>query len=407
MAEIIFDDEVAHQATPGPQIDPGMIEHIRSFILGGGQQAEPDIVGKLKSTILGPEPQPGARSLFGETELPGQIIRGVGEFALPGSLPEAAAGAVLAKLGPVARQLEKIPVAGLVVSAPKRILKGALEAGGELFRPGVAREAGVEIAAKKLGQPMGSAERALGVGASAKAFEMAKSVISPVDISAQIKVAKNNLVGPTGMSNPPAAAVRWINNMEKTLQGPQPYNRIVKELSALRGAAEKALRGATPDSNTAKVLYKLRADALDALDNVSPAIKEANRFYKEEEAAKSVFSVLRKPSSGTNMRELVEHDPLVASTFKSNPKKLGEIYNIADKLGSIAGESPMGVGNRVLGAMNNLSEIVINDDAARSMLRWTLDNTEVVKLPAALNNLGHLIGQTTRAAAFRTMEAQP
>lgn len=407
MGEFIPDD--AKTATAGapsiPPTDPGMVEKIRAFLLGGGMNNDPDMIGRIKQMLLR-DPEPGTNTPFGESDLPGRIVRGAGEFLIPGSIPEAATSVALGNLGPIARAVEKVPIVGAPVKAAKSMIKGGIEAAGELFRPGVYREAGAEVAAKAMGQPMESTTRALGEKASSKAYEAVKAVKQDVDITGLIQDAKLALTGPMGLSNPPAKAVRWIDNMEKKLTGPQPYSRITKEISALRGEAERALGGIAPDSNTAKVLYGLRASALDELDKISPAIKQANQLYRNEETSQSIISVLRKGNTGTKMRELIENDPLVAGMFKGNEKGLKDMYAIADKLGSIAGESPMGMGNRILGAINNLSEPFINDDTARSMLRWTLDNTEKVKLPGAINTLNQLIGQTTRGAAFKAVRGE-
>ena len=112
------------------------------------------------------------------------------------------------------------------------------------------------------------------------------------------------------------------------------------------------------------------------------------------------------------MRELVENDSLTAKTLGEEGIK--DIYKIADKLGAVAGEAAMGLGNRIVGAINSLSELAVTDDAARKMFYGVLSETKPDKLPGAIFALGRTIKsgatsqlsrQTARGAAFRAGEA--
>ena len=75
--------------------------------------AGPDIVGRAKEWLTR-EPPLGARTMFGETDLPGRVVRSVGDLFLPGSKSEAAAFAAT------------LPIAGGMVTGPlKRMAAGA------------------------------------------------------------------------------------------------------------------------------------------------------------------------------------------------------------------------------------------------------------------------------------------
>ncbi len=75
--------------------------------------AGPDIVGRVKQ-FLTKEPPLGARTMFGETDLPGRVVRSVGDLFLPGSKSEAAAFAATLPFG-----------GGMVTGPLKRIAAGA------------------------------------------------------------------------------------------------------------------------------------------------------------------------------------------------------------------------------------------------------------------------------------------
>lgn len=367
------------------------------------QQDGPDIVGRVKR-FLTKEPAPGERSMFGEPEILAPVARGIrtaGEFFLPGSKGEAlATGAIGTVTGPlrpvagaIASRVAGLPGVKQTLDIGRKAISGGIEAAGELFRPGVIREAGAEVAAGKMGQPIASTTRALGEKASKKAYEEASQVAGKVDVSSFIDDALKDV---TSVSNPSPKVVRYLDNMKKKLSGSQDYTVLKRELDGLRNQAEGALRQGR--NAEGRAFYELRTQALDKMDDLSPSIKQANAIYRNEETAKSVLSVLRRPSAGTKMRELFENDSLIAHTFKDRPGTVDELYRIADKLGSIASESPMGLGNRILGAMNNLSEVVISDEKARAMLRWALDSTtkaNLSSLPKKINQVGQLVRSLT------------
>ena len=111
------------------------------------------------------------------------------------------------------------------------------------------------------------------------------------------------------------------------------------------------------------------------------------------------------------MRELIENDSLTAKTLGEEGIK--DMYKIADKLGAVAGEAPMGIGNRIMGAINSLSELAVTDEAARKMLYGVLSETKPDKLPGAIFALGRTIKsgatsqlsrQTARGAVARAGE---
>ena len=376
------------------------------------QEPEPerDLMGTIKSK-LGLNPQPGERSMFGETELPGEIIRSL----VPGSNIEAVISAALAGAGPILRGvgagaklanqgLTKVApgaakalsgAASTVAGIPRQLIKMGTESFGELLRPGIIREAGVEVAAGKMGQPMESLARALGPKASEKAYEAASKVSDLIQPKQFIDDAIKEV---SAMSNPSQQALKYLKNMKKKLKDGSSYNHMIDELKQLRSTAESALNKANPDYVAGKTFYAIRNKALDVMDTISPTIKQANELFKAEESAKSVLSVLRKSGSGAKMRELFEHDPVVAKTFKRAGE---EIYQIADKLGSIAGEAPMGVGNRIFGAMNNVTELIISDEAARAMFRRVLGGTPAKELPGAIFALGRTIKNMTKSQLGR------
>ena len=399
--------------------DPNKFEQLKQQNIETGkvvgttaQEPEPnrDLMGTIKAK-LGLNPQPGERSMFGETELPGEIIRSL----VPGSNAEAVISAALAGAGPILRGvgagaklanqgLAKVApgaakalsgAASTIAGIPRQIIKGGVESFGELLRPGVIREAGVEVAAGKMGQPMESLARALGPKASEKAYEAASKVAGTVQPKQFIDDAIKEV---SSMANPSRQVLKYLNNMKTKLGNGTTYTHMIEELKQLRSSAESALHKANPDYVAGKAFYEVRAKALDAMDTISPTIKQANELFKTEESAKSVLSVLRKSGSGTKMRELFEHDPVVAKTFRGAGE---EIYQIADKLGSIAGEAPMGVGNRIMGAMNNVSELIISDDAARAMFRRVLGGTPAKELPGAIFGLGRTLKNMTKSQVGR------
>jgi len=121
----------------------------------------PDIVGRAKSWLT-KEPPAGSRTMFGETDLPGRIVRGLGDLMLPGSAPEAAGMAAT------------LPIGGGMVTGPlMRAGAGAAAAGGTAALQGrenplgeAARFGGSQL----VGEGIGGALRALLTQRSGKAL---------------------------------------------------------------------------------------------------------------------------------------------------------------------------------------------------------------------------------------------
>ena len=78
--------------------------------------ARPDIVGRAKEWLTR-EPPLGARTLMGETDLPGRVVRSVGDLFLPGSKSEAAAFAAT------------LPIGGGLVTGPLKRMAASTVAG--------------------------------------------------------------------------------------------------------------------------------------------------------------------------------------------------------------------------------------------------------------------------------------
>ena len=78
--------------------------------------ARPDIVGRAKEWLTR-EPPAGARTLMGETDLPGRVVRSVGDLFLPGSKSEAAAFAAT------------LPIGGGLVTGPLKRIAASTAAG--------------------------------------------------------------------------------------------------------------------------------------------------------------------------------------------------------------------------------------------------------------------------------------
>ena len=77
-----------------------------------------DFIGRAKQWLTR-EPPAGAKSLFGETELPGRIVRAIGDMFLPGSVPQAAA------------LTATLPIGGGLITGPlMRTAAGSAAAGG-------------------------------------------------------------------------------------------------------------------------------------------------------------------------------------------------------------------------------------------------------------------------------------
>lgn len=370
-----------------------------------GENSELDFTGRLKERIVS-SMDPEKRSAFGETTLPGELVKKAAEFFLPSSNVEAGITLVLgAAAKPILTGLKSGAKLGMDISAkmvPQTIKKMAVEGFGELFRPGVLREGGVEVAAHKMGLVGDSLARATGKTAAATAYDDAAKVVGRIDPTNMITDAIAEFAA---QSNPSKVALKYITNMKDKFVASGSgitYDRMLKELNGLRNAAEGAFtRG---DNVAGKTFYELRAKALDALDNISPAVRNANALYRIEESAKDVISVLRRPSSGSKMRELFENNPLVSGSFKSAGP---ELYRIADKVGSMASEAPMGLGNRILGAMNNLTEGVIKDDKLRAAFERILDTTAPAQLPSVLGALGKATRQVVREATSRGITGTP
>ena len=105
---------------------------------------ETDIIGRLKKHLVA-EPPAGSRTLFGETDIPGRVVRAIGDLFLPASIPQA--------VGDVAT----LPVGGGLISGPvKRVIAGAVGAGSA----GLAQSGSVSTAATEAGQF--AAQQALG-----------------------------------------------------------------------------------------------------------------------------------------------------------------------------------------------------------------------------------------------------
>ena len=78
---------------------------------------ERDVVGRAKEWLTR-EPPLGSRTMFGETDMPGRVVRAAGDLFLPGSVPEAA------------RFAATLPIGGGMVTGPlMRTGAGALAGG--------------------------------------------------------------------------------------------------------------------------------------------------------------------------------------------------------------------------------------------------------------------------------------
>lgn len=130
----------------------------------------PDLIGQIKSQLI-PERAPGENTLFGETDLPGRVVRGVGKFVVPGSWPGAVS--LLTSLIPgvgIPMALARTGAAAGTGAAIEGVrggdpVHGALEAGGGTLAGetvgGVAR-AGARYVLSKLDQLPANLANAIG-----------------------------------------------------------------------------------------------------------------------------------------------------------------------------------------------------------------------------------------------------
>ena len=259
-----------------------------------------------------------------------------------------------------------MPVAGkLGTSAVKAGVKGF----GELFNPGVMREVGAEAIAKTVGQEPTSLARLFTAPASRAAFEAVKT---QGPLPAQKIVSAINAAGAklTGMSNPPRAAVTYLQNMSKKFQASPTadYGDVVEEIQLLKNNADKAFnRG---DVVTGRALNEMRAKVLNALDDISPAAKKANQFYRREQSSQELINAARSGNPGVQVRKLLENDSLVAGTF--NKKETKEVLEIAEAISDVASASSTGIGRLWWSAITEPIGQALAHPVGRFFLRQTM-----------------------------------
>lgn len=220
-------------------------------------EAQPDIIGRAKA-FLTREPAPGAKSLFGETEAPGQLVRAAGRLLLPESL--LGLGAEAFGFGLAGKGLK-----ALTKTATLRTGRVAKTLGRE---PELLKRAA--LSDKAVSDAFRAAEKIKGTVPTARISQtLDEAVLEPIDDVAKgflQKLRSSDLLG-----NTQAAQFKDVVRFSQDLQ---------KQMKFVKDPQSRA------------VLRKVRNALVDESAKVNPALKTANvtaaRFAASQDVLKAI-----------------------------------------------------------------------------------------------------------------------
>lgn len=281
-----------------------------------------------------------------------------------------ASGVIPASGAAIADALTQVGLGPGIIKGTAALGKAGLRGVAKFIAPGELREAGVEIAAGKLGRPQELIARVLAEPTSKRLFkemEQAENVpIRPIyDLVEGVfqKEVNSNL--------PEFSTINILNTLKGSLKASldnpnltQSYEALADTTQRLGGKA-RALIERRP--NTARNLYELRASILDKMDEISPTIKKANAEYRKELATDDLLLSLRNSDPGAQFKRLLEMDRSLAKAF--DPKDLRELQNIAEEMSTIASTVPAGGFRQVMSVITEAPRKMFTNPKGRALLR--------------------------------------
>lgn len=257
-----------------------------------------------------------------------------------------------------------------------KTLNVAAQGGKALFRglgkfvaPGAVREAGVEVAAGKMGAPKEFLERLYAEPKSATLFKATEAAQPNVPTANVVKFIDQAYRHELNMATPDPSTINRLKALIDKFKGGDDalYVDLRDEAQRLalraRGLAER-------NPIAAKNLREARSGMLDAMDQVSPAIKAANRQYRLESATDEIIHSLRSSDAGTQFKKLLEDDRSIAGIF--GKKTTGELASLADELSTVASAVPAGIGRQILSVITEGPRELIMTETGRKLLRGSL-----------------------------------
>lgn len=329
--------------------------------------------GMLAKNVLVPVAQAGAALATGGMSIPAQM--GI-NAAIEGGLQ----GAGINEPSKTQLALSALgPLAGKVVQ--KGVREGVAATGRFMNGPAV-RSAGVEAAAKVMGQEPNLMTRALNPKASKALYDVAEQ--GGFIPAAQAHTAvQNALRQELQMANPDAKTVQTLQGLANKY-APGTAGTLMVDSADLLKEAQRLGRETTGAFRTGQnVTAQGMKDATAGLKAAIPGVTEADQAYTKEKVAGDIFKRMRIGNQQAKIDQYIEDNGSKMLGAGFSQKDIQEIRDIAKRIGP-ATAAPVGATNRALDAIAKPVSEMILDAGGRKILRLVMGPESKIS-PAGIN----------------------
>jgi hypothetical protein len=332
-------------------------------LMGGGSTLD-QILSPAKIVFA---PTVGAGDAVG-TMVQNSLARVPGLGGAEGVVP--AAGAAIANAG---TQLASGQAVGKMAMG---LLRAGGKAIGSISNPGLMRETGVELVAKKLGQPGSTIERFLKKPASKTAFEAVDAKAGEVLKAQPIQAAVGDVLTAEAQASTPSGALARLQKLHSKLGDKTvTYDWVQREAKSLQNAARDLVG---KDSDAAASLRDARQVLLKALGTHGDELATANRLTLSEKNAGRVIDNLRSANPGVQIRKLLDKQPALKGSLDKD--KVDFVTNMADYLSDIPTATPTGSGRLLITAATEpIGQLLANPILKKLIVEPTLRGPHTVR----------------------------